>query len=124
MAAPLQRGAATSAHAAASEQVDDGKQHHRPDKGPEQADRAERTERRAHAEHPAQDVAQEGADDADHDVQDDALLRIGAHDDARQPAADAADNKRDDDVYEYCSLNGPIRRTSRGRWEESEFGKG
>jgi hypothetical protein len=40
---------------------------------------------------------------SDHDVEDDALLGIALHDDAGQPAYDAADDQPDDDAHDRTS---------------------
>src|SRR3546814_10763407 len=90
-----------SADAAAPDQIDDPEQHDRADEGPEQADRAEGIEAGDHAEKTAEEIAEERADDADDDVQEDALLRVGAHDDVRQPADDAADDQCDDQTKDF-----------------------
>ena len=40
-----------------------------------------------------------GTNNADDDIEDDALLSVGAHDEARKPAADTADDQPNDDTH-------------------------
>src|SRR3546814_9768616 len=77
---------ACSAYATAAEQVDDRQQDDRADQG---GDESHDVEPAAHVRAAAdqggdQPAADEGADDADHDVQQDALLGIGTHDHAER----------------------------------------
>src|SRR3954471_4522293 len=64
-------------------------------------DRDAVVERGAAAEQQAGD---EGANDADDDVEDYPLLRIGSHDQACEPAANATDDQPDNEVHELCLL--------------------
>src|SRR5207342_3908782 len=58
----------------------------------------------ADAEHAAQPAAQERADNADDHIEQDALLRIRPHDQAGEPADDAAHDQPDDDVHASTPL--------------------
>jgi hypothetical protein len=42
---------------------------------------------------------QQGSDDADHHVEQDALLSVGTHDDAGEPAHDAADDQPNQNAH-------------------------
>src|SRR5882672_2395854 len=87
------------ASAAAPYQVDDREQDDRAEERDQQAAEAEVTlvdgpgaEQRCQ-----QPAAEHCADDADDDVEKNALLRIGAHEKAREPAHQATDHEPDDD---------------------------
>lgn len=88
-----------SPYALAGEQVDDRQQDHRTDQREQEGAEGDRFVDAA-AEQPA---GNQRADDADHDVEDDALLGIALHDDAGQPAYDAADDQPDDDAHDRTS---------------------
>ena len=80
---------------AAANEVDDRQQDDRAEQRIEEALDGDRVvERRAAAE---QETGDRRADDADDDVEKDALLSIGAHDHAGQPAANATDDQPDDE---------------------------
>jgi hypothetical protein len=90
-----------TAHASAAEQVDDREQDDRADQSRDQvAGPAAKTQ----TDHRQQETAQQTADDADDDVEQDALLAIGLHEHACQPACDAAHNQHDDEVHAPDSL--------------------
>jgi hypothetical protein len=92
--------AVPSAHAAAAEQIHDRQQ----DDGADQRDQ-ERGQRdalidRADAEQRGHDESgEQRADDTDNDVEQDALLRVGAHDDAGEPAHHAAHDQPDENTH-------------------------
>src|SRR3546814_4859463 len=48
---------------------------------------------------PEQETAEQRADDTNNDVEQDALLGVGAHDDAREPADDAPDDQCNDEIH-------------------------
>ena len=79
-------------YATASYQVDHGQQDHGAEQRPQEGFQGEALVDVALAEHQAGD---DRADDADHDVQQDALLGVRAHDQAREPAHDATDDQPD-----------------------------
>src|SRR5690606_34867625 len=89
-----------SAHAPATEQVDDGEQHDRTDQRDQDAGEADPVVDRsaADAEHAGQPATKPRADDADDHVEEDTLLDVGLHDEAGDPANDAADNQPDDET--------------------------
>src|SRR5688500_12037122 len=95
------------AHGAAAEEMDHGQQQHCADESCEQraAVEAVATHQGAvRAEEAAeQEAAEQRTDDADDDVEKDTLLGIGAHDDARQPADDAPDDKRQNETHDKYS---------------------
>src|SRR5690606_39533235 len=90
-------------HATAAHQIDDREQDDRTDESPQEAIGLEGAGLGAAHEHAVKKSALKSTHDADDDIEEDALLRVGAHDDARQPADDAADDKRDDDTHIFCS---------------------
>src|SRR5687768_5812737 len=88
---------------AATEQVDDRQQQDRADEGRKQGAAVEAVAAEQGAvgaeEAAEQEAPEQRADDADDDVEQDALLRIGTHHDAREPADDAADNERKNETH-------------------------
>src|SRR5687768_13192928 len=104
------------ADGAAAEEVDDGEQNDRADKRGEKDAAVEGVahDRALGAdERPEQEAAEQRADDSDDDVEQDALLRIGAHHDAGEPADNATDDKCDDETQHECysyKSSGPLFR--------------
>src|SRR5690606_29435053 len=65
--------------------------------------------RRGRMKYSSDDIAQEGTHDTNDDVQNNALLRIGPHEQAGKPANNAADNQCDDKAHSLSShLQAPI----------------
>lgn len=89
------------AHGATTEEVDDPEQHDRAKERDCHRRDVDRTagDRRTADERCDQEARKKRADDADHDVEQDALLSVGAHDDACQPADDAADDEKNDKAH-------------------------
>ena len=98
------------ADAAAADQIDDPQQHHGANKRPQQTDRAEGVETGTHTEKAAEEIAEKSPNDTDDDIQNDALLPIRAHDDAGQPADDAANNQSDDQAHGFSLPEPPDKR--------------
>src|SRR3954447_2346892 len=104
--------------AAAAEQVDDRQQDHGADQGHQDRADADAFVDRAHAhhrrDHPATD---EGADDADDDVQQDALLAIGTHDQAGKPADDSTHDQPNEKAHDALlnAANGVLLRAVQAR---------
>src|SRR6266545_1036707 len=98
---PRSAAGSRSADGAAAEQVDDRQQDHGAHEGDQETREAEVPLRdRAGAEQRGEKRAGEKrADDADDDVEDDALLSIGPHDHAGDPADQATYDEHDDDVH-------------------------
>src|SRR5690606_24311927 len=90
-----------SAHATTPEQVNDRQQDNRTYQRHQQSGDTEITavDIAANTQHAADPAANEGADDADDDVEEDALLAIGLHDHAGNPADDAAYDQPNDDTH-------------------------
>ena len=64
---------------------------------------------------PEQQAGDDGTDDADNDVEDDALLGVGSHDEACKPAANTADDQPDDYTHElFPSCFVAVRRVCDG----------
>src|SRR3546814_7656901 len=72
---------------------------------------------KAQSHHGQQPAVQEAADDADDNVEDDALLPVRAHEHARQPAGDAADDQHDDEVHATDSLSACRTRSEEHTYE-------
>jgi hypothetical protein len=88
------------ARLAAAEEVDDGDEDDRACERDEEGTDREALVDGAHAnqwrDEPAAD---EGADDADHHVEEDALLLVRVHDEAGEPTDDTANDEPDDEVH-------------------------
>src|SRR5690606_37479767 len=80
----------------------------------------EPTAAKADANGGQQPAAQEAADDADDDVEQDALLAVGAHDQAGKPAGDSADDQVDDEIH--CSSKGCFAGSAAPVWEGTRDG--
>src|SRR4051812_2916312 len=108
-----------SARAAATDQIDDRQEDDRAEeRDPEAGDAEVVLVDRAGTEHRCQQpAAQHRADDADDDVQDDALLPVGSHDHAGDPTDEAAHYKPNDEVH-ALPLSKPLKTTrpSHGKW--------
>src|SRR4249919_1174571 len=98
---PAVRGCPTSGTGpTAGEEVDDGEQHHRTQQRDQERANAQARIDGADADQRGDEPArQQGADDADHDVEEDALGGIALHDDAGEPTNDAADYQPNDKVH-------------------------
>src|ERR1041385_8428632 len=59
-----------------------------------------------------QQAAEERADDADHDVEDDALPVVRLHDDAREPAEDAADDEPHNESHRLLRIRAREQRAA------------
>src|SRR5436190_1058966 len=102
------RSAARSTCSAAAEQIDDAQ---KDDCADQRHEHRRKTEGvlvdGGHAdERRDEPTAEQRADDADDDVQDHALLRVGPHDHACQPTDDSADYQPDDEVHIVSSPRG------------------
>src|SRR5438067_3405490 len=107
------------ANGSPTDQVDDCEQDHRPDQRIEDGGEVERaTARNPLAENEAGDNR---AHDSDNDVEDDALLSVGPHDQARKPTDHAADNEVDD--YPDHEPNPPVSRPPIGRCGTGHHGR-
>ncbi len=92
-----------SACGAAPEETQDGEQYYRADQRHDEAHDSDAVVDGAGAEQwPDQPSADQCADDADHDVEDDALLGVGAHEHACDPADQAAHDEPYDDAHDSC----------------------
>ena len=89
-----------SAGAPAPHQVDDGQQDHRADQRDQQRTEAEHAlvDRRNSQEGRDENAGNGRADDADDHVQQDALLPVGAHQEAGDPADQAAHDEQHDEI--------------------------
>src|SRR5690606_2578231 len=99
-----------SAHPSAPEQVDDGQQDDGANQRYQDADEVDSIVDRSTADpqHAGQPATKQGADDADHDVEEDTLLGVGLHDEAGDPADDAADNQPNDETDHAVLLVRPV----------------
>src|SRR5688572_13819663 len=89
-----------SANRAATKEIDDREQDHRSDQRHEERGQRDAVIDRADADQRRDDEPrQQRADDADDDVEQDALLRVSAHDDARQPAHHTAYYQPNQDAH-------------------------
>src|SRR3546814_5968467 len=91
-----------SSDVCSSDLVDDRQQDQRADKRHEQRANIEgaRDNGSAADERSHDPPRQHRSHDADDDIQENALLAVGAHDDAGQPADDAADDQKNDEAHE------------------------
>src|SRR5690606_23130 len=104
-----------SADATAAEPVDDCQQDHRADQRDDEAhDRNAVVDRTCATQRADQPATDQGADDTDDDVEQDALLTIALHDDACQPADDAADDQPDEDSHACLPVSGGTPRSECG----------
>src|SRR5688572_20978964 len=90
-----------SARRAPANHVDDDQQDDRADHRDEKARQAEiaLVDRSATDQRRNEPAAQQGADDPDDDVEEEALLRVGLHDEAGYPTDDAAYDQPDDEIH-------------------------
>src|SRR5688500_11847030 len=92
---------ATSARSAPANQVDDEQQDDCADQRDKESRQAEiaLVERTAADQRRNEPSAQQGADDADDDIQEEPLLRVGLHDEAGYPSDNPAHDQPDDQVH-------------------------
>src|SRR6478609_4346429 len=104
---PLSRGKTYDlAHASALDEVDDRQQHYRADDGDDETAEIERLNGAADADQRSDHgIAENGADDADDDIPEDAHRGIASHHHARQPAGDAADDDCDNPAHTKSSCS-------------------
>ncbi|HET6537804.1 MAG TPA: hypothetical protein VFG34_06785 [Sphingopyxis sp.] len=72
--------------------------------------------------HSSDDIAQKGTHDTNDDVQNNALLRIGSHEEAGKPADNAADNQCDDKAHSSSSHLQALKRAGNLPTTLSHFG--
>jgi hypothetical protein len=94
-----------SANFAAAHQIDYTEQDHRTDKSSEKGHRikgiAAQMPTITDAEKPEYEAAEYRPETTDDDVEEDALLRIGTHNDAGEPADNATHDDCDDEIHDY-----------------------